>query len=915
MNKSATHYILYFAKCTILLILCSSCSQASTGAERTDSQHQKNKSARAKRQLSAFTHHAAGSSDGPQPELVMTCDLNEAGFNQEDALVLNLRFADDSGTVLQSLKDQQTEIKSQISEIWELFKETHREQAKLIQLQTALRQQNAQMMALFSNAVKSNFDAKSPGFVENLFDMSSKERNLHVMKATEKSKKDVRPNNVTTPAPPKRDVFLQDQGHPEVVEFLNETNQEEIFPEEILMRSVYSGNIETTIVEQEIFPDDDVTADANVDSNDVSTSLIVQNGNILIPEIKSTELPDILCQHCDDGEFCVIEVEDYQCYPCTECSQGYQMTTPCTRDQDIICEDINECSTFGQEETCKEAGALCVNTPGGYLCVGGDASCIDNYYFNRRSSQCEQCSTCTTLQHIIVPCSKFSDVICRTEDMEQQTDVWKGGLKKPNKYLKNVEDLNAGFSLVYSDISENNQTIIEITKHRRKASRNPTNTYKKDFKNVLNLSKHGIIWMELNMAIRHSCRSYVQVTYHISNGAESVSSNGKETAVLDRSAGGKVEQDKSQKSLAATRIEHSSGDRYKFIDLGAVAEVEPGQNIWVTLHSAHQGCAAFPSKHDQYALRSIAPSQRSGPFSVLWLSHDTGAVAFRATMKTNSAFSTLYAQFSQDYASDLHVVNLDQDGRYFVFNEDGVVLAKYHQALYTIGDSCTEHGYSMVANIERRDGESGETLVKSHKAGVSYTDNAMSLTLLTAVADGDRISLDLISPARCQVRHMSDLNLGVVNLLWIPRHSSASLIARLDHRDEIQGSVKSKALKFVETQNTNPAKLNLVATSYFEFKEAGRVYINYVTRTIHSCDYLKVSVHYIGNSSPSLKPVEIVHQVLGDTAGHWDGISLGGSHTVEAGSRCYVTMTCVRGRIDDMSYGEWSTLSILWLPL
>lgn len=65
---------------------------------------------------------------------------------------------------------------------------------------------------------------------------------------------------------------------------------------------------------------------------------------------------------------------------------------------------------------------------------------------------------------------------------------------------------------------------------------------------------------------------------------------------------------------------------------------------------------------------------------------------------------------------------------------------------------------------------------------------------------------------------MSDPNLGVVNLLWMPQHSGSIMLARLNHRDEIVGSVRSKVLSFVETQNTDSTKLSLRSAAYFEFK-------------------------------------------------------------------------------------------------
>lgn len=61
--------------------------------------------------------------------------------------------------------------------------------------------------------------------------------------------------------------------------------------------------------------------------------------------------------------------------------------------------------------------------------------------------------------------------------------------------------------------------------------------------------------------------------------ADHTASNG--GAVLGRSRDRVVQSDPSYRPLAATRLEHTSGDRYKFVSISAVAEVRPKQHIKV----------------------------------------------------------------------------------------------------------------------------------------------------------------------------------------------------------------------------------------------------------------------------------------------------------------------------------------------
>lgn len=68
-----------------------------------------------------------------------------------------------------------------------------------------------------------------------------------------------------------------------------------------------------------------------------------------------------------------------------------------------------------------------------------------------------------------------------------------------------------------------------------------------------------------------------------------------------------------------------------------------------------------------------------------------------------------------------------------------------------------EEGYTTSCIVKRKEGESeGETLVRSHKSGVTYTDTAVSLTFMSAVESGDKVALDITVPTRCQVSSRVD---------------------------------------------------------------------------------------------------------------------------------------------------------------
>ncbi|KAJ1100238.1 hypothetical protein NDU88_005325 [Pleurodeles waltl] len=574
--------------------------------------------------------------------------------------------------------------------------------------------------------------------------------------------------------------------------------------------------------------------------------------------------PMLDCGICEDDEFCDFQKTPSQCEKCTLCPAGFFQMTECSANADRICQDRDEC--FDSPNICGER-IKCLNTPGGFRCLGvaeRDAVsglCGDGYFFNKEMEECQACAEC---EHGMVTfaCSGVSDTVCSHASETKLSECWMASVSLPSAKTASAQ-VYTGLNM---KIKEKVQCDILSTEDSRLVFR-----------------QHGLVWVDLNFAVKHNCRNFLQLSLKLNNSEEGY-------------------------ELSGVRIEQPDGKYYQSTTLSSAAEVEPSHALSVFLKSPNQFCNQS---------KDLNAYELNTPLSLFWLSHDTGAVAMSAQMSTAMHYQTNYRPtFKITSVSDPYMITSSHDGRSIKFTETGVVKFVFQQALYSMGHTCVHEGFSLVSYISRN-GTNSE-LMQVYKSGVNYRDTSISASGATKVNAGDMISFEILSPAQCNVRYFGENSgISMLSLIWIPTAVSAALSATVSSTGLPTGAVRNKCLHFSKS-SAHEKQIQLVtsgqfAQKYFLFTERGTASVSFNLKVIYSCNIIKLTLN--AHTSGQVNPTAIAQQIGGQIpeGSIWTTVSLRSSFEVLNGTMISISLDCVRGRINQIAHELGTSISILWI--
>ncbi|CAN0384183.1 unnamed protein product, partial [Lampetra planeri] len=600
------------------------------------------------------------------------------------------------------------------------------------------------------------------------------------------------------------------------------------------------------------------------------------------------------CAPCVAGEFCDFQRMPPECRRCSSCQPGFSELQTCRRSTDRICQDKDECT-----ENPTFCAGKCLNTPGGYRCVGiiishdddDDESslCADGYYLGYETGECQACSGCPD-GLMLSPCTTDADTSC-LPGPGKLAAAWVGSveLPPPRDRPANLSELMPGGEGIALRVAPTRETesLLGFAQIQVVGGRSVA------------FGQHGLVWADLNVAAKHSCRGFLQVSLR-----------------LNRSGGHRDE-------LVAARIEPTEDDKRfrRSASLSSTAELEPGHQFSVYLRSPGQPCERSGG---EYAHPDLLP----GSLSFLWLSHDTGAVSLHAHTNTAAHYNSNYRpSFKVSQVSDPYVITVNHDCAAFTFSEAGVVKFAYRQALYSVGHGCIRDGYSLGVHVSRN-GSAGESeeVTRVYFPGVTYRDTAVSAAGAVEVRAGDQLSFDVATSQHCSVRLFGDASgVSVASLLWVPGSAAAVLSAALDKSGVGTGAVRNKALRFRTVAAPDGGQVLLESEGRhsgqrFRLAAAGAVSVSFHLRLIHSCETVRLSLRGL-QSEPPLQlqgrgPVApLLQQVAGRVmeGSQWSTISLRGSLSVEADATLFFTLDCSRGRINNIFHHQGSHLFMMWI--
>ncbi|KAK2860837.1 hypothetical protein Q7C36_005003 [Tachysurus vachellii] len=566
------------------------------------------------------------------------------------------------------------------------------------------------------------------------------------------------------------------------------------------------------------------------------------------------------CSSCQANEYCDFSGAWPRCEKCTVCLPGFFLVSQCSIHSDRMCQDRDECLEI--QHLCGDEHQ-CLNTPGGFRCTGMSAEdaaagmCGHSYFYNTELQECQACSECDS-QNMAYSCSAMRDTVCSSSSETRLSLSWYGevspvqGAKFPNMQL-HIQGHSDG-------------TLVSCT-----------NSW-------LVLHQHGLVWVDHNLALRHGCRSFVQAGLRVNSSED----------------GGR--------DLSGVRMEQRDGKSLQSISVTGVTIVDPGHTLSLFLKSTSNHCNA---ENERVHLQSGLVA----PFSLLWLSHDTGAVAMTAQTVVSAHFHTNYQpSFRTSSVSDPYMVTLTHDNRGIRFTEKGTVKFVLQQAVYSMGQACISEGFFMLVYVNRN-GSSVE-LTRVFKPGVHYRDTSISLSAAAAVDAGDTLTFEILAPAECSVRYFSDdSGISMLSLMWIPSSVSSSLSATVSNRGLPFGAVRNKPLFFHQTSPA-VAQLELASTNKphahrnFIFREAGTASIALDLRLIHSCSVIELTLVQQGTT-----PTVLARQIGGQMpeGSEWASLGLRVSVMVQNSTEVYVTVDCVRGRINQIAHEAGSSISFLWI--
>ncbi|KAG7487456.1 hypothetical protein MATL_G00023580 [Megalops atlanticus] len=539
----------------------------------------------------------------------------------------------------------------------------------------------------------------------------------------------------------------------------------------------------------------------------------------------------------------------------------------------------------------------------------------EEYCDFQRDPQCEKCTLCPSGFFLVSQCSPNADRICQDRDE---------CLEIPNLCGERVKCLNTpgGFrclgvserdaaagvcghdDVVCGSLSENRLSQAWSATVALLPARGPgSHIYPgvqlvirgkeqsdlvSNQEGALVFQQHGLVWADHNFALRHSCRNFLQVSMRMNSSEEE------------------------GQDLSSVRVEQPDGKFYQSVSVSAAAEVEPNHTLSLFLKSPNHYCNQSKDVH-VYDLHT--------PFSLLWLSHDTGAVAMTAQTSMSVHYQTNYRPaFKVISVSDPYMVTLTHDSRGVRFTESGVVKFVFQQALYSMGHTCVREGFSLASYVNRN-GSNAE-LMQVFKSGVNYRDTSVSLSGAAGVDAGDTLSFEILSPVQCNIRYFGDSSgLSVLSLIWIPSAVSSSLSATIAKTGLPSGAVRNKALHFHQVSGGGGggvAQVQLVASGQFArrnfvFREVGVASVAFNLKLIHSCNVVKVNLQR--QEGGQLQPAPVAQQVGGHMpeGSEWTSVGLRATFEVRNGTVIFVTLDCVRGRINQITHEGGTNMSILWV--
>ncbi|RVE58600.1 hypothetical protein OJAV_G00195840 [Oryzias javanicus] len=569
---------------------------------------------------------------------------------------------------------------------------------------------------------------------------------------------------------------------------------------------------------------------------------------------------------CGSEEFCDFQRSPPQCGKCTLCPPGFFLISQCSPTADRMCQDRDECLEL--PNICGER-VKCLNTPGGFRCLGVSdreallGFCGHEYFYNQELQECQACSDCDG-EPIAAPCTAASDSVCGQLSESLQSQSWSGNVAGPSARTSGAHI----FSGVQLNVrGKETSALLSIEAGR------------------VTFLQHGLVWLDHNFAVKHSCRNFLQVGMRL-NGSQA----------------------EEGQDLSGIRIEQPDGKYFQGISVSAGVEVEPNQTLTLVLKSPNQHCN---QSKDLHIFDVSAPS-----LSLLWLSHDTGAVAMSAQMSLLAHYQTSYRPtFSLTSVSDPYMISLTHDGRAVRFTESGVVQFVLQQALYSMGHTCVREGFSLVAYTSQNG--TGREVTRAFKTGVNYRDTSITLSGAVGVGSRDTLSFEITSPSQCNIRYFGDsTGISVLSLIWIPSAVSSALTATVSRTGLPSGAVRNKPLLFQQVGPDTPqVRLGRPgqpgSQKNFIFQEKGSANVALNLKLIHSCNIIKLTLHRAGARQAG----PVAQQVSGSKpeGSEWASVGLRASLQVQNGTALYVTLDCIRGRVNHISQEGGTNVSILWV--
>nr|XP_055038749.1 uncharacterized protein nell3 [Misgurnus anguillicaudatus]XP_055038750.1 uncharacterized protein nell3 [Misgurnus anguillicaudatus] len=583
--------------------------------------------------------------------------------------------------------------------------------------------------------------------------------------------------------------------------------------------------------------------------------------------VGDAESPLLGCPNpCGPDEYCDFQKDPPQCERCTMCPPGFFLVSQCSPTADRMCQDRDECLEL--PSLCGER-VKCLNTPGGFRCLGvsereiSAGLCGQDYFYNQELQECQACSDCDG-EPIAIPCTSISDAVCGTISENMLSRSWAASIAIPPTKSK-VTSIFPGLQLNIHGQEGN----ILLNNHD----------------DYLNFQQHGLVWTDYNFALKHSCRNFIQVGMRI-NGTE-----------------------EENHDLSGVRIEQPERKFYQGVTVSAAVEVEPNHTLALVLKSPNQHC----NQSKDLQVYELGGSS----FSLLWLSHDTGAVAMTAQMSTAAHYHNNYRPtFRIATVSDPYIVALTPDSRGVRFMENGVVKFVLQQAIYSMGHACVREGFSLIAYVNQNG--TNREVIRSFKSGVNYRDTSISLSGSTRVDNGDWLNFEIVAPSQCNVRYFGDSSgISILSLLWIPTAVSSSLMATVSKTGLLSGAVRNKPLFFRQI-SPNTDQMRLAGSSEpnaqrnFVFSEAGVASVALNLKLIHSCSVVKLTLY---RQEKGIQAISLAQQVGGHMpeGSEWASVGLRTSFDVQNGTVIYVSVDCVRGRINQITTEGDTNISILWV--